>query len=105
QSDQFGEEDKNQVYFSFDRNEEPGLYVGLLKIDDGSERVPIVASYAQTFNVDTLKEGPLGRIDHKTIEEKVISQAPQGAIMFEGAGVGNDVLMPRTSDFSESPWL
>ncbi|MBI3411722.1 MAG: BatA domain-containing protein [Planctomycetes bacterium] len=111
QSEQFGVEapadgkGKNLVYFNFDKNNEPGLYVGLLKIDDGSERQPVVASYAQTFNVDTLKEGALGRISSEEIERGIIRAAATDSVLFEGPSIPSDSLVKRKSDFSESPWL
>src|SRR5262249_23609000 len=92
-------------YFNFDKNNEPGLYVGLLKIDDGSERSPVVASYAQTFNVDTVKEGSLSRISTEEIDRGIIKPAAKDSVVFEGPSVPSDVLVKRKSDFSESPWL
>jgi hypothetical protein len=103
-SEQFGvgEEGKGLLTFEFGKNMQPGLYVANLHFAD--KPAPL-AVYGHVFNVDTLKEGSLARIAYDDIERNVISEAPPGAVIFDGPGIASGDLVSRRTDLSESPWL
>ncbi len=106
EGDQFGQEDKGVVTFAFDRNLEPGLYVANLNFADAPpDKGTPLAVVNHVFNVDTLKEGSLGRIGSDDIDKNIVRECPPGAAAFEGPSIPTDSLVSRRTDLSESPWL
>ena len=104
-SEQFGQENKGTVTFTFDKNLGAGFYVANLRYADNPEKGPPLAVHGDVFNVDTLKEGALARTAYDEIDRNIIRVAEPGAIIFEGPTVPIDSLVSRRTDLSESPWL
>jgi hypothetical protein len=104
-SEQFGQEGKGAVTFTFDKNLEPGLYVANLHYADVAEKAAPLAVHGHVFNVDTLKEGALARVGYDDIDKSIVREAPLGAILFDGPSIPTDSLVSRRTDLSESPWL
>jgi hypothetical protein len=102
--DTFGVETKGELTFDFARHDKPGLYVTQLRPDDLEAGKPPAAVYAHVFNVDTVKEGNLERVERGQITDNVIGGF-KDRIAFEGPNVSGDAFVVRQSDFSESPWL
>ena len=102
---QFGLEDKNSLVFNFDRTLNPGLYLANLHFAGAAGKAASLATYSHVYNVDTLKEGDLARVNYDDIDKNIIREAPTGAVLFEGPGVPADSLVARRTDLSESPWL
>jgi Aerotolerance regulator N-terminal len=102
----FGVETKGELLFDFLRHDKPGLYVTELRTDEPESGKPPAAVHAHMFNVDTLREGKLERVDRAEINDNVIgSYKDKDQIVFDGPGVSVDAFVQRQSDFSESPWL
>jgi hypothetical protein len=103
--EQFGQENKGLVTFSFDKSLVPGFYSATLRFADAADKGIPLATYGQVFNVDTLKEGSLARTAYDEIDHNIIRLAQPGAVVFEGPGIPADTLVSRRTDLSESPWL
>jgi hypothetical protein len=103
-SEQFGTPSPGKRSFVYDRTVEPGFYLARL-VDNNADRKAPLATYGQVFNVDTVREGNLQRISQEQMERNVISQAPAGSIIFEGAQGSTEQLINRQTDLSEAPWL
>ena len=104
-SEQFGQEDKGIVTFAFDKTLDPGLYVSSLDFAAASGKGVPLAVQGHVYNVDTLKEGSLGRVSYDDIEKNIVREAPPGSAVFEGPSIPTDSLVSRRTDLSESPWL
>lgn len=100
-SEQFGEQDKGELRFTFDKNLEPGLYVSKLVPEGG--KTPL-ASWSHVFNVDTPREGKLQRVSGDEMESNLVREG-SGRIRFESAQSSGDDLVARQRDLSESPWF
>ena len=100
----FGVETKGELTFDFLRHDKPGLYVTELRTDEPDSGKPPAAVHSHMFNVDTLKEGKLERVERAEINDNVIGSY-KDRIAFEGPNVSGDAFVVRQSDFSESPWL
>lgn len=99
-SEQFGEQEKGELRFTFDRNLEPGLYISKLVPEGG--KTPL-ASWSHVFNVDTPREGKLQRVSGDEMDSML--REVGGRIRFESAQSSGDDLVARQSDLSESPWF
>ncbi len=104
QGDQFGQEEKGTLTFTYDKSLEPGQYIANLHFADAPDKAPL-AVFSHVFNVDTAKEGSLARVGYDDIDRNIIREAAPGAVMFEGPGIAADSLVSRRTDLSESPWL
>lgn len=101
-SEQFGEQEKGELRYTFDKNLEPGLYVAKLVPEGGKT---VLASWSHVFNVDTPREGKLQRISRDEMDSNLLREARQGSIQFTATGSGGDDPTARVSDLSESPWF
>ena len=104
-SEQSVEEKNGVLHFVYPKNYEPGLYVANLVYADGDKNDKPLASWAHVFNVDTAHEGPLQRVSSDDIKNGIIDKAEKDKISFGGATNPDVDLVPRRSNFSESPWL
>jgi len=103
EGDQIAAETKGSLHFEFNKNRDPGLYVGVLKADEDPRTL---ASFGHVFNVDAVQEGSLSRVDRDTMEKNLIGDNKgQSSIVFDGPGVKGEDLVVRKSDVSESPWF
>jgi hypothetical protein len=89
--------------YNFDRSLLPGLYVSSLQFADAVEGRAALASWGQVFNVDTQKEGRLGRVSSDEIEKNLIRESRPGSVRFEGPLGTSEELINRQTDLSESP--
>jgi hypothetical protein len=101
-SDQFGEQRKGELLFSFDKNLEPGLYVSRLVYEGAEKGSAPLNSWGHVFNVDTPNEGKLQRESYEEIDKNLVVPSA-GKIKLESPQAGPDELTARESDLSESP--
>jgi hypothetical protein len=102
---QFGKPDNDQIVFNMTNNREPGLYISKLYDENTPEKGPL-SVFAHAFNVDTPNEGQLQRIGSEELERDLISRAKvKGAIVFVNQTTPEEMLVSKTNDLSESPWL
>lgn len=105
--EEVGRVDDNQVVFNMTGHTRPGLYLSDLVDGNNPDKAPL-ASYAHAFNVDTLREGKLQRIGDDELRANLIEQGDKDErdrIKLVGPTTTDVELVPRTNDFSESPWL
>ncbi len=88
---------ESTLVFPLERNLQPGLYLSHLVDQNAPDKAPI-ASFAHVFNVDTASEGDLRRVSSDELKQTLIEPAKDTIRM-------SDELVPRKSEFSESPWL
>ncbi len=101
--EEVGRVDDNQVHFTMSGHTKPGLYYSDLIDGNAPEKGPL-ASYAHAFNVDTLREGKLQRISDEELRQNLLEQG--GSQIKPISPTTPDVdIVPKTNDFSESPWL
>jgi hypothetical protein len=104
-SDQIGEVNKDgKIQFNLTKHLEPGLYVSELFDENAANKDKPIAVYAHTFNVDTKHEGRLQRVGSEELDRELISKA-KDVIKMVGPGMSDEMLIAKTDDLSESPWL
>lgn len=104
-SEQFGEEDKNNpdlLKFHFERTPEPGLYVTKLVFAD-AENEPPLFTWSHVFNVDTKREGNLQRVSQEDMEAYYLRLLTKAGAFY--GPLGDSPVVNRQSDLSESPWF
>jgi hypothetical protein len=103
--DQVGEIIRDgKIPFNLTKHLEPGLYVSELFDENAANKDKPIAVYAHTFNVDTKHEGRLQRVGSEELDRELISKA-KDVIRMVGPGMSDEMLIAKTDDLSESPWL
>ena len=95
---------EGKIPFNLTRNLEPGLYLSELFDENAADKDKPIAVYAHTFNVDTIHEGRLQRVSSEELDRELVSKAKDVIKVF-GPGMPDEMLISKTDDLSESPWL
>jgi hypothetical protein len=103
--DQLGEVNKDgKISFNLTKHLQPGLYISELFDENAANKDKPIAVYAHTFNVDTKHEGRLQRVGSEELDRELISKA-KDVIRMVVPGMPDEMLISKTDDLSESPWL
>ncbi len=101
----FGQLENGSFRFPF-RPTEVGLFTSALHYSDADPEKGVPLSvWGHAFNVDAVREGRLQRVSQDDLDKELLSQLPTGQARIEGPGISDEDLVPKLTDWSESPWL
>jgi hypothetical protein len=104
---QFGKPVDGKIPFFFTNHREPGLYIS--ELIDVAEPTKPIARFGHVFNVDTAREGQLQRVSSDDLESGLVNAAKEitgtDSVRMVQEGTPDEVLVSKTEDLSESPWL